>query len=93
MPQRRLYDSTTVPFAFRMSPDSRALLDYLATCEGMTAGHYMRRLWERHLRAEGYVLTPGAEAVSDPEWGTPDGWVRDRTERGERVEATHEDPG
>ena len=80
MAQRPLYRGTTIPFAFRLSRDSRTLLEWLAARAGVSAAHYMRQIWEDHLESLGFELERGGTAVTDPAWGTPDGWVRDRSE-------------
>ena len=85
MPQKRLYRGESTTFTFRMSSESRALLDFLAARDGTTPGHYVRALWERHLVDEGFDLTRGAETVLDPERDTPGGWIRDHTQHEERV--------
>lgn len=85
MPAHRIYDGPSTTFAFRLSPQSRNLLDYLAARDGISPAHYMRDVYEAHLRALGFDLTPGVEAVADPDYGTPAGWLRDRTKKEGRV--------
>jgi hypothetical protein len=76
---RRLYNRKTTTFAFRLSPEARSLLDYLAVEDGVSPAHYMRQLFEDHLRSKGFTVDPGAEGVTDPLRGTPAGWRRDHT--------------
>lgn len=88
MPQRRIYTDPTETFTFRMSRPSFRLLHWLAAVEGTLPSHYMRQVWEDHLRREGFTPEPGVDAVNDPLWGTSDGWIRDHTTSTDKPENT-----
>lgn len=81
----RLYEGTTAPYAFRISHECRALVEYLSARAGVSPSRYMRQLLEQHLEDLGFELGRGVEAELDPDRWTPEGWVRDHTVEGDEA--------
>ena len=64
MAQAPRYDRPTAPVAFRVSEDTRRLLDYVVATSGTpSVSEYVRAVVEAHLTALGFRLVPGITAA------------------------------